>query len=95
MVVDTPLIFGIVALAFGAVALGGALSNSPIVSGGFGLAAGIMGLVAGIINGKGGNNKASEMYFPEAFTLIPIRGIPQSGFTPLPLVFCFFRLLGL
>ena len=37
-------------------ALGGALSDSPIVSGSFGLAAGIMGLAAGIINGKEGNN---------------------------------------
>ena len=50
----TSLIFGIVALTFGAMALGGALSDSPIVSGGFGLAAGIMGLAAGIINGKDG-----------------------------------------
>ena len=48
----TSLIFGIVALTFGAMALGGALSDSPIVSGGFGLAAGIMGLAAGIINGR-------------------------------------------
>ena len=52
----TSLIFGIVALPFGAMALGGALSDSPIVSGSFGLAAGIMGLAAGIINGKEGNN---------------------------------------
>lgn len=52
----TSLIFGIVALTFGAMALGGALSDSPIISGGFGLAAGIMGLAAGIINGKEGNN---------------------------------------
>lgn len=52
----TSLIFGIVALTFGAMALGGTLSDSPIVSGGFGLAAGIMGLAAGIINGKEGNN---------------------------------------
>lgn len=52
----TSLIFGIVALTFGAMALGGALSDSPTVSGSFGLAAGIMGLAAGIINGKEGNN---------------------------------------
>lgn len=52
----TSLIFGIVAVVFGAMALGGALSDSPIVSGCFGLAAGIMGLAAGIINGKEGNN---------------------------------------
>lgn len=43
-------------VVFGAVALVGALSSSPIVSGGFGLAAGIMGLAAGIINGKDGDN---------------------------------------
>ena len=55
-IMRTSLIFGIVALTFGAMALGGALSSSPIVSGGFGLAAGIMGLAAGIINGKEGNN---------------------------------------
>lgn len=52
----TSLIFGIVAMAFGAMALVGALSSSPIISGGFGLAAGIMGLAAGIINGKDGDN---------------------------------------
>ena len=52
----TSLIFGIVAVVCGAVALVGALSSSPIVSGGFGLAAGIMGLAAGIINGKDGDN---------------------------------------
>ena len=55
-IMRTSLIFGIVALTFGAMALGGALSDSPTVSGGFGLAAGIMGLAAGIINGKEGNN---------------------------------------
>lgn len=48
--------FGIVAMAFGAAALAGALSSSPIVSDGFGLTAGIMGLTAGITNGKEGNN---------------------------------------
>lgn len=53
---STSLIFGIVALTFGATAPGGAPSDSPTVSGGFGLAAGIMGLAAGIINGKEGNN---------------------------------------
>ena len=52
----TSLIFGIVTVSFGAVALVGALSSSPRVSGGFGLAAGIMGLAAGIINGKDGDN---------------------------------------
>ena len=43
-------------MVFGAVALVGAPSSSPTVSGGFGLAAGIMGLAAGIINGKDGDN---------------------------------------
>ena len=52
----TSLIFGIVAQTFGAMALGGALSDSPVVTGRIGLAAGIMGLAAGIINGKEGNN---------------------------------------
>ena len=52
----TSPIFGIVALTFGAMALGGALSDNPTVSGSFGLAAGITGLAAGIINGKEGNN---------------------------------------
>ena len=54
----TSLIFGIVALTFGAMALGGALYDSPIVSGSFGLAAGIMGL--GITSGGLLNLKLPE-----------------------------------
>ena len=52
------VINGIIAnvIAAAALAMVGALSSSPIVSGGFGLAAGIMGLAAGIINGKDGDN---------------------------------------
>ena len=52
----TSPVFGIVALTFGAMALGGALSDSPTVSGGFGLAAGIMGLAAGTVNGREGDD---------------------------------------
>ena len=52
----TSLIFGIVALTFGAMALGGALSDSPIVSGGFGLAAGIWSIATLLMDRRGGND---------------------------------------
>ncbi|MBW3093097.1 hypothetical protein KIH79_09225 [Bifidobacterium sp. 82T10] len=44
----TTLVFGIISALFGAVSLSGAISGSLITAGGFGLAAGIMGLAAAI-----------------------------------------------
>ncbi|KAB7789959.1 hypothetical protein F7D09_1509 [Bifidobacterium leontopitheci] len=55
---NRPFIIGVVSTLFGLVSLGGAISGNVVTAGGFGLAAGLMGLAAAIAADRGNAGSA-------------------------------------